>query len=82
MKTGVGMHQPRRYRYGAIKQAILRSMDDRIPHSAVEICSACHLVYGIDYEIARRNLSCLRSHGVVRNVGTRRAARYVLSEQP
>lgn len=64
----------RKYAYGVVKRAILVALGDREPHTVREILVACPL---IDPVVLRRNLGCMRSLGEIKNVGTKKEARYV-----
>lgn len=75
------LRRQRLYPRGAIKAAVLKALDSGLAYPAEQITSACHIVYGIDAEVAGRNLRALCSQGIVRNVGTRKRAMYQLRSE-
>lgn len=70
-------YRPRQYGYGVIKKAITTALADGKPHKPSDIIAEL-VGKGIDPQTAWSNLRALRSTGLIDNIGTRRAALYVL----
>lgn len=66
-------HMKRKYGYGVIKASIRLAMADCLPRSMEEIVSACST---IDPVVVSRNVRAMAVLREIKNVGTRRAARY------
>ncbi len=75
MMPGPGMRPNRKYAYGEIKRMIVKSMDEGKPKTAAQIVADWPTV---DPMLLRHNVSTQCSVGFLKNVGTRKAALYIL----
>ena len=70
-------YRPRQYGYGVIKKAIVAALKDGKGRKPADVIADL-VQSGIDPQTAWSNLRALRSTGLIDNIGTRRAALYVL----
>lgn len=78
MSMGVGARPRERvHPWGYIRRAIMSVLKDGKQHTSTEVMAVCAAA-GIERNRCRRNLCALVSNKVIRNIGTKQRALYVI----